>query len=551
MGRLYELIRKDIEKLHSIDEAIRNNQTVSMDEVFNVAIALEKIQYVIVYSESERPDLFEGEGRFPLGDMEHFNLPENFENVVNVWEEGLTEEQINHAVAHLEKQTEAEAYVPEITPHNAREYYDYVRGTVDRIASVSQRGHFGISRDGVVAMAVSAQQDLVKNVFAQDYAFDPNIHDNQEVLEFIDNPIEETVNSNASNLEINGTQETNEFLQSHKKYYQDVLARSDHPRPFNEVGDYAPVANALAPIHQAKWNPKDLSAAIENSVRTYAENYKGKRNEMNIGSFVSLVRDRIESTVFDHAMILGNDPDSKFLKDFLQNPISTLEKRYRDRANEDIQKQVGNNNLVAERIHGEVEHYNQARVGKVDRFAQIEVSKKSRFDSYFAEQNPNFNPATFKHTYQGSAFERFLGRTSKEWTDLADHIDSWNNVGTERDFDKATDLAGKYLRHKFPNLDPKDVTPEMCRGLRGAGKERGLFCLSLVQGKAMAEDEVNQEIYEQANRRFDEMEQRLHRGMNFQDKLAGDLEQDNEISNSQKDNEIVNENVIENNDINI
>ncbi|MDY6392288.1 MAG: hypothetical protein SPL80_05575 [Bacilli bacterium] len=551
MGRLYELIRKDVEKLHSIDEAIRNNQTVSMDEVFNVAIALEKIQYVIVYAESERPDLFEGEGRFPLGDMDHFNLPENFENVVNVWEDGLTEEQINHAVAHLEKQTEAEAYVPEIMPHNAREYYDYVRGTVDRIASVSQRGHFGISRDGVVAMAVSAQQDLVKNVFAQDYAFDPNVHENQEVLEFIDNPIEETVNSNSTNLEINGTQETNEFLRSHKKYYQDVLAKSDHPRPFNEVGDYASVANALAPIHQAKWNPKDLSAAIENSVRTYAENYKGKRNEMNIGSFISLVRDRIESTIFDHAMILGNDPDSKFLKDFLQNPIQTLEQRYRDRANEDIQKQVGNNNLVAERIHGEVEHYNQARVGKVDRFAQIEVSKKSRFDSYFAEQNPNFNPATFKHTYQGSAFERFLGRTSKEWTDLADHIDSWNNAGTERDFDKATDLAGKYLRHKFPNLDPKDVTPEMCRGLRGAGKERGLFCLSLVQGKAMAEDEVNQEIYEQANRRFDEMERRLHRGENFQDKLAGDLEQDNEIGNSQKDNEIVNENVIENNDINI
>jgi hypothetical protein len=212
---------------------------------------------------------------------------------------------------------------------------------------------------------------------------------------------------------------------------------------------------------------------------------------------------------------------------------------------------LGNYQSKARDMAAERANYQQARVGKVDRYAALEARRKEHFETFFNEHNPHFDPARFKRRFAGSAFERFLGRTSKEWTELSNYIDNWKNIGQEKDFDKAADLADKYLRHKFPNLDPKDVTPEMCRGLRGAGKERGLFCLSLVQSKAMAEDEVNQEIYEQANRRFDEMERRLHRGMNCQDKHAGDLEQDNEISNSQKNNEIVNENVIENNDINI
>ena len=536
MGRIYEAIRKDIEKLRKIDEAINNKQLVSMDDVYDTCLALEKIQYVITYTESEVPDLLKTEGRFPLGELTNFNIPEDFETIVNNWEESLGDNRVEHALDHLHKQDQIERYVPEITPHNPQAYYEYVRGTVDNIARISQTGHFGISRDGVVAMATSAQQDLVKTIYAQDYAFNVNEKGNQPIYEFIDNPIGEIIEWHRDDLMFDGDQTVREFLREHEQYYANVLNNSEHHRPFQEVQDYYPVANALTPIHTSKWNPKGLSEAIKQSVETYAANYKGKRGEMNVGAFLSIARDRIEDAIFDHAMQLGDDQDSKFVKDFLANPVQTMENHFNETKKD-----------IANKIHGQEENYNQARANKVDRFAQIETRKKERFEAMFGENNANFNPATFKHDYQGSTFERFLGRTSPEWTALSDHIDSWKNIGAERNYDRATELASNYLRHKFPNLDPKEVTPEMCRGLRGAGKDRSLFCLTLVHGKDIAEDEVNQEIYEQANRRFDQLESRLHpHGENFQDKLANDIKEEHDVNN---DNEINNDNLIIQNDM--
>ena len=549
MGRLYEQIRKDIEKLRQVDEAIKNNQLVSMDDVFNVSIALKKIEYIITYAESEEPELLKHEGRFPLGDLTHFNLPEQFEALVDGWEEALGEQRVNHAIDHLQKQSAAEAYVPEITPHNPTAYAEYVQKTIKDIAHVSQEGHFGISRDGVAAMAVSAQQGLVKTIFEQDFAFDPNNQDNRPILDFIDNPISETIEAYQNPLMLNGDQDIRDFLRAHQPYYNDIIRNSEHPRPFDAVTQYYPVAHALLSIHEAKWNPAELSKALKDSVANYAESYKGRKNEMNVGAFISLARDRIESSLLDHAVILGKDPDSKFLKDFFHNPVQTMEKHFNDLAADINSPKAAQSRAVAEKIHGQEANYNQAHAGKPDRIVQIEARKQSRFEDLFAESNPHFDPATFKHQYQGNAFERFLGRTSQEWNDMANYIDTWQALNEDRNLDKAADLAEKYLVHKFPGVDPKNITPEMCRGLRGAGKERSLFCLSLVQSKAAAEDQVNQEIYDEANRRFNEYERRLHRDENFQDKLAGDLEQDNVIDQAQNGNEISNESVIENNNI--
>lgn len=539
MGRLYEQIRKDIEKLRQIDEAIKNKQLVSMDEVFKASVALQKIDYVITYAQQTLKIPPEEIGRFPLGQFDHFNLPEDFEAMTNNWEDDLNEQQIDHAINHLKLQDQAEPYVPEIMPHDPKGYYEYVENTLNNIYAVSLKGHFGISRDGITLMTISAQQELVKNVFAQDYAFSSSDRKNEAMLDFIDNPLEEMANRNEESLGLSGHNAIKEFLRLQKNYYNDLANQMVHPHAFQDVTAYAPVAKALEPIHKAKWNPKDLSEALENSVRDYIRDFKGKKDEMNIGSFVSLARDRVESTLLDHAIQLGEDPDSKFLKDFIANPIQSLEQRFRGPAINDIGEL---NARYADAIHNEQENYNQANAGKVSRLLQFEQSKKQRFEDFFNEHNPHFDPATFKHRFQGSTFERFLGRTSKEWNDLAEHVDSWKNIGAERDYDKATDLAEKYLRHKFPNVDPKDVTLEMCRGLRGAGKDRGMFCMTLVQAKAHADDSVNQEIYEAANRRFDELEARLHRGVNFQDQLAGDVEEKDVVD--QNDNEIENDNLI-------
>ena len=539
MGRIYDNLRKDIEKLRQVDAAIQNKQFISMDDIFAVSIALQKIHYVLIYTEHENPDLFFSAQRLEYGDLENFNLPNNFEEMVNGFEEGLGEEKTDVALRHLGLQDQIEPYVPELTKHDPRAYYEYVRDTLDEIGNLNIRQPFGITHAGLSFMALSAREDFVKTVVQQDFAYDPNRSENNGLYNFLLDPLREVIGAHGVGLESRA-----DFIEEQYYDYEQVLQNSEHPDPVNEVTDLYPVADALAPIHKAKWTPKGLDEAIKKSVTEYMKNRH--KQDPSVGEFLSKVRDRIEASLFDHAVVLGKDANSEFLKSFMKDPISAMEKHYTDLDND---KRLGPSPADRERaakIREERQNYEQARTGKVDRYAQMLESRRHRFEEVFNQANPNFDPARFKSAYAGSTFERFLGRTSKEWTDLSNYIDSWKNIGQEHDLGKAADLAEKYLRHKFPNTEPKDVTEDMIASLRGAGRERSRFCLSLVQGQAYAEQEENHAIYEAANRRFDELENRLHRGANFQERLGSQIENDNAIE-EHANNGIVNNNAIENN----
>ena len=540
MGKLYDKIRKDIDKLKTVDEAIRNKQPVSMDDIFETSVALKKIQYVCIYLEQLQKDKFEGEGRFPNGEMENFNIPENFEDFINNIEEDLTEEQINVAVRHLDLQDKAEPYIPELAEYDPDEYYKYVKDTLNDICSVSLQDHFGISREGVVALTLSAHQEFVKTCKQEDFSYDSYNNKNEDVLDFIYNPIESVINNNGDQLLLDYGSMRDNFIKDHTKEYEAILkAQGTNIRKFfNEFNDNYVMTFGLSKIRQAEWKVGPLADGAKNSITAFTELSKSRKNKNNpsLGEFISEARDRVESTILNRVINLGDDPESKFLKDFLKDPITTLENAFRD--------DPKNKGLV-ELIHNERDNYNRAREGKVDLFANIEIARQNRFESLFNRKNPNLNPATFKSEYQGSKFERFLGRTSPEWTALSDYVDSWkNDINNPRDLNHAGELAENYLRHKFPGVDPKNVTEDMVRGLRGAGKERGMFCLSLVQSKMQANEEIDQDIYDNAKRQFDELDKRRHRGLSFSDQLSNDIN-DNEISNK-NDNEIENNNIIKN-----
>ena len=538
MGRIYDNLRRDIEKLRQVDEAIKNQQLINMDDIFAVSIALQKIQYVLAFTQNENSNLFDGQ-RLEFGDLENFNLPNDFEDMVNEFEDGLGEERTNEALRHLGLQDQIEPYVPEITKHNPRAYYEYVRDTLNNIGEINMRQPFGISYAGLAFMAVSAREDFVKTAFEQDFAYDIYDKNDDSLYRFLDDPIRVMITNHGEGLD-----SRSDFITDQRYLYEDVLQNSEHPQPVDDISGFYPVADALTPIHKAKWNPKGLDEAIKKSVTNYMKDRT--KHKPSVGEFLSRVRDRIEASLFDHAVVLGEDANSEFIKRFMKDPVAAMEKHYIDLSNDKRLGPSPEDRARAAKIREERHNYEQARVGKVDRYGQMLESRKHRFEEVFNQANPGFDPARFKSNYQGSTFERFLGRTSKEWTALSDYIDSWKNVGEERDHDKAADLAKKYLRHKFPKTDPKDVTEDMISNLRGAGRVRGMFCLSLIQGQAYAEQEENRAIYEAANRRFDELENRLHRGANFQEALGNQIDNENNIE-APANNNIIQDNAIDNN----
>ena len=546
MGRIYESIRKDIEKLRQIDEALKNHQPVSMDQILDTAIALEKVQYVLAYTEHEEPTLLQDTVFLPQGDMVNFNVPNNFEDMVDEWEEALGEERTNEAIRHLDLQTKEEAYVPEITPHNPQGYFEYVTGTMNRVANVSALGHFGISKEGVGALAVSAQQDFYKVASQQGFAYNPK--NNDEVYNFLRDPVTYVVNANREQMRLEDKDDRDNYYDAMGQETESILANmpnNNYQTASHDLAENYPVARSLDPLLKAQWKIKDVATGIKESVEKYKSESAKVKNAPSMGKFLSDAKDKAADIVLDHAIALGDDADSQFIKSFIENPVAAMEKHYNDLATDQRGRALGNYQSKARDIAGEMANYQQARVGKVDRYAALEARRKERFENFFNEHNLHFDAARFKSRFAGSTFERFLGRTSKEWTDLSNYVDSWKNIGGNRDLDKAADLAFKYLKHKFPDVDPKDVTPEMVAGLRGAGKDRGAFCLTLVQGQLESKEEMNQHIYDEANAAFDGYETRLHRGENFQDVLANDINAEHrENAEPQNDEEEINTNLI-------
>ena len=547
MGKIYESIRKDIEKLRKIDQAIQNHEIVSMDDVYDVSVALQKINYVIDYTQQQEPSLLSGTIYLPSGSMSHFNLPENFEDMVDEWEAYLGEERADHALNSLRIFTENERLIPEITPHDPMAYYNYVRGTLASIAQNSQSKHFGISRDGVVVMTMSAHQNFVQTALDQDYAFDPKNPETEEIHEFLRKPVTQIAKAHSDDLVFVEATDRRDFIENSEDIVNEMLERGGHPNALEEIENHYPIARGLVPIRRAHWDAASLSAAIRESVDNYKKQlFSGKNNIPSLGAFLSDARDCVESSVFDHAMVLGDDANSTFIKNFLKDPVDAMEKDFLAKAENEKGPNSGFHRRNANDIANERNNYNQARVGKTNRYLESIENRKRRTEEHLRELGVNLDPAHFKVQYQGSAFERFLGKTSQEWTDLSDHIDSWKNAGADRDYDKAADLAVKYLRHKFPNVEPKDITADMCHRLRGAGRERGLFCLALLESKGMADEAESQAIYDQANSRFTQLENRARRQEDFQQNLANDIENDNLIQQPEHNaNEIVHENVID------
>ena len=541
MGKIYEHIRRDIEKLKQVDNALKNKEPISMDDIFETSIALKKIQYVYVYAEHEHPELFDGIGRFPGGEIENFNLPENFEDLVNSWEDSLGEEKTNVAIRHLNLQDEAQPYVPELADYNPKEYYNYVNDTLNDICEISSRGRFGISREGVVSLSISAHQEFVKTCKEQDYAFNPKKEETEEIQDFVYNPVETVISNNIKNLVLDDRGMHEPFIKEHTKEFENLMKAKGIRRPLDDFNANYVTAEALSTIRKAEVNPKALGIAIKESITKFVNLKNERKDKTSLGEFIFKARERTESIVFDKVVPLGDDPDSKFIKDFLTDPIVALENSYANDGNE-------KNRQLSNQIHNERDNYTQAWGDKTNLYASMQIARQSRFESLFNQTNPNLNPATFKTEYHGSAFERLLNRTSPEWTSLSDYIDSWKNINVQRDLNHAEGLAQNYLRHKFPNVEPKDVTEDMVSGLRGAGRERGLFCLSLVQSKLQAEEEINQTIYDEAKQKYDSLEKRLHRGQSFADQLGKDINE-NEIQNNNDDNLIENNNIIIDNDM--
>ncbi len=117
---------------------------------------------------------------------------------------------------------------------------------------------------------------------------------------------------------------------------------------------------------------------------------------------------------------------------------------------------------------------NQADLYEKDvMLASIESKLPDRsIDESFKRQKPGF-------------FEKIFRRTSNEYKEFKRQYDAYKTKKggfISKDSNALKDSAMAYLRHKFPNMEDGEL-PSLhdISSLSGAGKERALFCLNVVE----------------------------------------------------------------------
>lgn len=557
MGRISESLKKNIDIIREADRRLRANEPVDMTLAFELEIALRKINYFTNYCVVNAPDSMESLGRFvSSGELENFNLPENLEEKLAQWEEGLDEAEAEYVFNRLATQDAIPPFVPDLHEPNSTNYINYVKEVIDGVASFSSRAHLGISEEGFKKIMVDIQQDFIKTSLEQDYIYDENNEVEAYAFELAERPFQAPLRDHRDELDL---ADQREFMTDANLMLQERNEAAGHPNPLAALQHHQRMAKFLLPIQECDSKPKDLAEVVQKSVMDFQRVARsaansGRRDFPTTAEFLSLARDRVEAAVLDRCVELGDDPNSVFLKQFLKNPVEAMTKYYE---NVPYSREAEENTRIQQNLDSmrlQQGSYNNFRQGKVDRYDAFMQDRRNRADRFIRESIPSFNPATFKSQYRGGVFERALHRTSPEWQNVSAFMENWSTQGPENgNLDKASDLATKYLQHKFPGVDPKNITVEMCESLDATGRSRSLFCLTVIDSVDAAKAETMNERIAESNRKVRELRALVDRpAANFQQQLANDLaneevaENNNEIQNN---NEIHNENEIQNNDI--
>jgi hypothetical protein len=145
-----------------------------MHEIWEVQKAILNIKHVIDYADSA----IEGaviEGRFDTTRENHsFNIPKNFEAMVNEWEEQYDEEQVDGIIEHLQANQRVPSYSPELSEPDPVRYFNYITQTLDNIVPTVTQGHFGPTSEAIKDIIVSARIDYVDTAIEQNFVMDAN-----------------------------------------------------------------------------------------------------------------------------------------------------------------------------------------------------------------------------------------------------------------------------------------------------------------------------------------------------------------------------------------
>ena len=518
MGKIYAQLKQNVDFLNEIDRRLQNNERLNMHEIWEVQKAVLNIEYVVNYAENSLEGVV-GEERLANGNNKSFNIPNNFEQMVNEWEKEFEDEQAENVVEHLKANQKVPSYSPELNEPDPVRYFEYVTNTLDDIVPTVTRGHFGPTAEAFKNLTNSARQDYVDTAIEQNFVMEPKGRISRDIYPWLAGP-------HARYMGDVGAENPESYLIRAQKdldnYEREELLDSYDKRFKNNLT----LAKGISKIENATVNEHALADAIKEGIEKYTSTERDK-NEPTLGEFLSKSRDKLEEKVlFGELDLYGENEDATFLREYLVNPVDAVAKHFEDKAAKQGNIGAKESRQNVRKIRAEKNNYEQANRGKNNGWEVLENNRRDAFEMHIREDYPDFNPTQLADKYKGGVIERkILRSTSQEWKDVTAAFASWDKNGPEKgNVAKVANPAMAYLRHKFPRTKIEDITPEMARGLRGAGAQRALFCLSVVDAANQANQDAIEGQREANDAKIKEFEQRA--GIVHEEEINNDIQND-------------------------
>ena len=502
MGRIYEQLKQNIDFLNEIDRRLRNNERLNMHEIWEVQKAVLNIEYVVNYTETSLEGAV-GEERLVNGNNKSFNIPNNFEQMVNEWEKEFDEEQVDNVVEHLKTNQRVPSYSPELNEPDPVRYFEYVTGTLDNIVPTVTRGHFGPTADAFKSLTNSARQDYIDTALEQNFVMEPKGRISRDIYPWLAGPHARYMGDVGADNPENYLFRAQRDLDNYER--EELL--DDFQKRFKNNLTFA---KGISKVENATNNEHALADAIRDGVGNYTSADRGK-DEPTLGEFLSKSREKLEEKVlFGELDLYEENEDTTFLREYLVDPVNAMAKYYENKVANVREAGTNVSRQSARKVRAERNNYDRANQGKRNDWEVFENNRRDAFEMYIREDYPDFNPAQLADEYKGSFIERnILRSTSQEWKDVTAAFASWDRNGPEKgNLAKVSNPAMAYLRHKFPHTRVEDITPEMARGLRGAGAQRALFCLSVVDAANNAQQDAIEGQREANDAKIREFEKR-------------------------------------------
>ena len=224
---------------------------------------------------------------------------------------------------------------------------------------------------------------------------------------------------------------------------------------------------------------KNLAPAIRKNIMNYYESLVGANKNIisnkeipTMGEYLYALREKVSSIVIDNEIELGVEKNLEFVKSFLDDPISCMDKYYEDRIedyeaaeitkkttliskydNVDFDRLIPKTKKIKAMVLESKASYEKEKAGKKDAWSERKNYHSALFERHFKKNmDVVINDALANN--KGGFFENLFGTTSKEYKDFSHRLEvSTQDGALKGDLAGLKQSAQIYLAHKLKSYN--------------------------------------------------------------------------------------------------